>query len=98
MNARLSVLLMASLLGLAVSAPALAGPGLLDAVFADSGLLIRDDRDHGKQEEREARKTGKQSDKKSGRKAKDEEEHERGYGYGYERRSSQPLHDDRGRR
>lgn len=98
MNTRFSALLMAGLLGLAVSAPALAGPGLLDAVFPDSGLLVRNDHDHGKQEERDARKAKRQSDRKSGRKAKDEEEHERGYGYGYERRSSQPQYDDRGRR
>lgn len=93
MNTRLSALLIASLTGLMLSGPALAGPRFLDGEW----LAAKDERDYGKQQERDTHKAKKQPEKKSGQKAEDEDR-ERGYGYGYERRSLKPQNDDRGRR
>jgi hypothetical protein len=94
MNTRFSALLMASLTGLMLSSPVLAGPFPLNGEW----IVARDERDSGKQEERDAGKAKKQPDKKAGQKTEDEDR-ERGYGYGYERRSLQPSqYDDRGRR
>lgn len=93
MSTRFSALLIASLAGLMLAGPALAGPRFIDGGW----LAAKDERDYGKQEDREARKAKKQPAKKDGRKAEDEDR-ERGYGYGYERRNPQPRYDDRGRR
>lgn len=94
MNTRFSALLIASVAGLMLSGPVLAAPRFLDGEW----IAAREEREYGKQEDREARKGKKQSAKKDGQKAEDEDR-ERGYGYGYERRSSRPhQYDDRGRR
>lgn len=94
MNTRFSALLIASLAGLMLSGPVLAGPRFPDGEW----LATRDERDSGKQEGRDARKAKKQPDKKSGQKSEDGNR-DPGYGYGYERRSLQPnQYDDRGRR
>jgi hypothetical protein len=98
MNARLSALLIAGLAGLVLSGQAAAGPRFLDRDFLE--FSVRDERaerEFGKREEREMRKANRQQDKKGGGKA-EEQEGERGYGYGYERRQPHPGHDDRGRR
>ena len=98
MNARFSALLIASLAGLMLSGPVLAEPRFMDRDFRD--FSAREDRgmerDFGRRDEREARKAQKQQDRKNERKA--DQEQERGYGYGYERRNPHHGHDDRGRR
>ena len=93
MNTRFSALLIASLAGLMLSGEALAGPRFPDGQW----LAAQDERDYGRQQDREARKARKQPDKKSAQKAEDQDR-ERGYGYGYERRNLPPQYDDRGRR
>ena len=94
MNTRFSALLIASLAGLMLSGQTLAGPRFPDGAW----LAAQEERDYGRQQEREARKARKQPDKKSEQKAEDQDR-DRGYGYGYERRSLQPnQYDDRGRR
>jgi hypothetical protein len=95
MSIRISALLVTSLAGLMLAGQASASPGFLDSRF-----FVRDDnavREFGRQEDREARKDRRQTDRQDKRKAKDENR-ERGFGYGYERRNPQPGHDDRGRR
>lgn len=98
MNARFSALLIASLVGLALSGPVMAEPRFMDRDFRD--FSAREDRtmerDFGRKEERQARKEQKQQDKRNERKA--DQEQERGYGYGYERRNRQHGPDNRGHR
>lgn len=97
MNARFSSLLITSLAGLMLSGQAAAGPRHIDSSFPQ--FLANEsqaERDYGKREEREMHKTNRQPGKKAERKAEGTQR-ERGYGYGYERRYSQPQHDERGR-
>jgi hypothetical protein len=94
MNARFSALLITSLAGLMLSGQALANPRFPEGDW----LAAREARSYGWQEEREARKADREQDRKEKRKMIQEENRERGYGYGYERRNPQPGQDDRGRR
>ncbi len=96
MNTRFAALLMTAMTVLTVSGPVSADPFFRGGDWP----VVREDRGHDRQDrrdEREARKDQKQSGKKSGREAGNED-HEPGYGYGYERRSGRPHFDDRGRR
>jgi hypothetical protein len=93
MNARFSALLMACLAGLAFAGPVLAGPRFPDGEW----LAARDNRDPARQEERDARKSRKQADRKPAQRGA-EEDRTRGYGYGYERRNPQPRQDGAERR
>jgi hypothetical protein len=98
MKARFSALLIASLAGLLFSGQAAASPRFLDNGYLE--FSVRDDRaerDYGKREDRDMRKDNRQHGKRNERKAEDHG-HDRGYGYGYERRNMQPPQDDRGRR
>lgn len=98
MNARFSALLIASLAGLMLSGQAAAGPRYMDKGFQHFSVSEdRVERDYGKREDREMHKPSRSPGKKGERKA-DEAEHERGYGYGYERRYPQQRNDERGRR
>jgi hypothetical protein len=98
MNTRFSALLIASLTGLMLSGQVAASPRFMDRNFLE--FSVRDDRaerEFGKQEEREMRKANRQQDRKNERKIEDQER-ERGYGYGYERRNPHPGREGRGHR
>ena len=92
MNIRFSSLLITSLAGLMLAGPAAAGPRYMDSeIFVLSEA--RNEQalpDFGsKGEERKPGKANRKQDKKGERKA-EEQQLERDYGYGYERRYEQP--------
>ncbi len=94
MNTRLTTLLMLALTGLMIVGQADASPRYLDGDW----IAARDDREYGRQEEREARRAKRQEERKQADKPRDDER-EHGFGYGYERRTVRPQQpDDRGRR
>ncbi len=93
MKARSTALLMTSLACLILSGQALATPRFPDGDW----LAAREERDYGNRKERETRNDKKQEGRKADEKA-NEKDREQGFGYGYERRSSRPQYDDRGRR
>lgn len=98
MNTRFYALLSISIASLALAGPAWAmGPRFMDGDFVM--LAARNDLDERnlrKQEQREARKENRHQDKRD--RGADDNQQERGYGYGYERRYPQQKNDSGGRR
>ena len=96
MNRLLTAMMIASLTGLAFSGPATAGPGFIEEAW----ILAHKGGNPDRGEERDLRKLKQRPGKKKPERVEDEQE-DRGYGYGYERRNPdkpERVYDDRGRR